>query len=151
MNSKLESAEMSGSLAFEMRIIVCGSRKYADKDAVFSALDLLHGGRRICLVIHGAASGADRLADEWAHANGVPVDRNPVRREDWESMGLAAGPARNRRMLDTCRPDAVVAFPGDEGTSSMVELAQKAGVKVWFPMGRESVKRRKRRKKGNDI
>ncbi|MEM9912925.1 MAG: hypothetical protein AAF922_19365 [Pseudomonadota bacterium] len=45
-------------------------------------------------------------------------------------MGRAAGPIRNKEMLDEGCPDLVVAFPGGRGTANMVKQAQAAGVEV---------------------
>lgn len=54
-----------------MRIIVCGGRDYVDQAAAFNALDRAHQHRRIDLVIHGAARGADTLAGAWAASRGI--------------------------------------------------------------------------------
>lgn len=112
-----------------MKMIVCGGRNYADKDAVFNALDRADSKRRITLVIHGAMSGADTLAAQWAHIRCVPYMAMPA---DWEAFGPAAGPRRNQQMLDQV-VDGVIAFPGGKGTGDMVSRAKKAGVPVWQP------------------
>ena len=49
---------------------------------------------------------------------------------DWEKHGRAAGPIRNKLMLDEGRPDLVVAFPGGRGTANMVKQASAASVEV---------------------
>lgn len=48
---------------------------------------------------------------------------------NWEAFGAAAGPVRNRWMLDL-EPDLVIAFPGGKGTKNMIEQAKKRGVPV---------------------
>lgn len=118
----------------EMKVLVCGGRKYDDANTFFRVMDFLHettSGDGISpgftLVIHGGAPGADSLADRWARARGVPVEAHPA---DW-SLGRSAGPARNRRMLAR-KPDLVIAFPGGRGTAHMVSIARKAGVEVWM-------------------
>ena len=49
---------------------------------------------------------------------------------EWKKHGKAAGPIRNRKMLQDGKPDLVLAFPGGRGTANMVELATDAGIRV---------------------
>lgn len=111
-------------------IIVCGGRDYTDRAAVFAALDRAHAKRPLVAVVHGAATGADALADEWAKARGVTRFPCPA---DWKLDGRAAGPKRNQFMLDCFQPFGVVAFPGGAGTADLVRRARAAGVPVWEP------------------
>jgi hypothetical protein len=103
-----------------MRVLVCGSRKYSDYSFLSSVLDTLNRDNDITLIIHGAASGADSLADRWAGTNNIPVRAFPA---DWVRHGRAAGPLRNKKMLDEGQPDVVIAFPGHKGTRNMVAQA----------------------------
>ena len=114
-----------------MKVLVCGGRDYKDQDAMYSALDRAHAKRPIGIVIHGGARGADALADEWAKSRGV---LRAVVEALWDKQGRAAGPRRNSGML-TLVPDAVIAFPGGDGTADMVSQATKVGVVVWRPYG----------------
>lgn len=109
-----------------LRLIVCGGRDYADRDHVFATLDHIHAQRNIALIIEGGATGADRLAREWAQDRGVPFRTEPA---NWTQFGRAAGPLRNARML-ALEPDGVVAFPGGRGTENMVRQAEEDGVPV---------------------
>ena len=106
-----------------MKVLVCGGRYYADRLRVDQVLCDLKPEK----VIHGAAQGADTLAAEWALDMGVPVEAYPA---DWERHGRAAGPIRNRHMLEDSCPDVVVAFPGGKGTADMVKRAKARGVRV---------------------
>lgn len=110
------------------RVLVCGGRRFDDEGMFLSAMNqaLIAVWDQIT-VIHGAASGADSLADKWARLLGWPVLEFPA---DWQAHGKAAGPIRNQRMLDEGRPDLVVAFPGGRGTADMVRRAKAAGVEV---------------------
>ncbi len=110
-----------------MRILVCGGRDFADSEKLATVLDALHGQYTISVLIHGTASGADTLAGEWAASRGIPVQEFPA---NWEGEGRAAGPIRNKRMLDEGRPDLVIAMPGGRGTANMVSQARSAGVPV---------------------
>jgi hypothetical protein len=110
----------------KQRVLVCGGRDYNDRDRVFSILDVAHAANPIIELIHGAASGADKLADEWADGK-VAIHAFPA---PWETLGHRAGPIRNQKMLDEGKPDMVIAFPGGAGTADMVKRAEKAGVPV---------------------
>jgi hypothetical protein len=108
------------------RAIVCGGRHFADRTALFQALDLLHELRSFAEIIHGAAAGADSLAGEWARARGVKETRVPA---EWDRFGRAAGFWRNKAMLDL-NPDVIIAFAGGKGTQNMIDLADDAGFQV---------------------
>ena len=113
------------------KVLVTGSRELKNYQGVYDALDEIYAKHYPLIVIHGAAQGADLFADTWAvHRSGVTVVRVPA---DWDNDGRAAGPIRNERMLEL-NPDIVVAFfqegAKNYGTSHMVGLAHKAGIKV---------------------
>lgn len=108
-----------------MRILVCGGRDYDNDELVDYNLDgLKHDGM---VIIQGGARGADKLAKAWAYYNKVTCEEYKA---DWKTHGNAAGPIRNRLMIDDGKPDLVIAFPGGKGTANMVSLAQKAGIKT---------------------
>jgi hypothetical protein len=112
-----------------MRLIVCGGRNYKDRGNVFRKLDQLHRDYRITEVIDGACTngGADLLAHQWAMARKINSTRVPA---NWQGLGRRAGMARNHDML-RMQPDAVAAFPGGTGTRNMVDIALKAGIRVF--------------------
>lgn len=112
-----------------MKVLVCGGRDFDDAQFVWSSLRAAHAKRPITLLIHGAAPGADLLAEQWAGATGVNYAAVPAL---WAMHGKAAGPRRNRAML-LLEPDGVIAFPGGKGTADMVAAAEAAGIKVWQP------------------
>ncbi len=111
-----------------MKVLVCGGRKYFDKESLFTVLDRLNIGH----VVHGGAPGADSFADTWALWNKVEVT---TYKADWQRYGKAAGPIRNERMLREAAPDAVVAFEGGAGTADMVRRALQAGVLCFRVVG----------------
>lgn len=115
-----------------MRLLACGGRDYRNAAAVEHALTVIHARRGITLLIEGGATGADRLARQWAERNGVPVQTYEA---DWKTYGRRAGPLRNHYMLVDGKPDGVVAFPGGRGTADMIQQAERAGVKVWCTGG----------------
>ena len=115
-----------------MRVSVCGGRDYDDRAGLFETMDLLHGRLGITCVIQGGASGADQLAYEWAASRMIMVENVPA---DRKKHGRAAGPIRNRAMLDL-KPAVVVAFPGGRGTADMMRQAREARVPVYRPIYR---------------
>jgi hypothetical protein len=60
----------------------------------------------------------------------------------WEKYGLAAGPIRNQEMLDTYKPDLVVAFHNDiehsKGTKDMITRAMNYGIEYKIIKEKES-------------
>ena len=108
-------------------LLVCGGRTFADREKLFSILDAAHAANPIEYLVHGCAPGADTLADEWAKARGVPVEKYPAL---WDVHGRKAGPIRNQLMLDDGQPDIVVAFAGGIGTADMVRRAKAANIPV---------------------
>jgi hypothetical protein len=116
-----------------MRVLVCGGRDYNNRDHVFNTLTQIDATRGpITCVIHGAATGADHEGMIWAqmmHESGRVIAHAPFA-ADWRAHEKAAGPIRNRRMLDEGKPDVVLAFPGGRGTADIVRQARAAGVEV---------------------
>lgn len=117
-----------------VRVLVCGSRTwstYGFQAAVLSGVDTYLNG---AVIIHGAASGADRYADKWAKENGKVVGENLLPfPADWDAFGKRAGYIRNQQMLDDGRPGVVLAFVDkplaeSKGTKMMVDIASTAGV-----------------------
>jgi len=111
----------------DMRVLVCGGRNYNDSIRISTVLTELDLTRPFTALIHGGASGADRIAGKWATAGGLTVESYPA---EWGKFGYAAGPKRNAQMLAEGKPDIVVAFPGGKGTADMVRRAKAAGVEV---------------------
>lgn len=110
-----------------MRLLVCGSRDYKDKESLETILDNFNRSVEISVLIHGGSRGADSLAGKWATNNNIPVR---VFYAQWKIHGLAAGPIRNHQMLNEGQPDLVIAFPGGTGTNDMVSKAEAAGIPV---------------------
>lgn len=116
-----------------MNVVVCGSRDLVDPSPIDFMLNSLREGYGESLhVICGGARGADSIAYGWAVEHGVSYR---VFMADWETHGKAAGPIRNKRMLEEGQPNLVLAFTNDlsksAGTRNMVALARDAGVPAW--------------------
>lgn len=108
--------------------IICGGRDFDNQvmfDGAMRDITTLRGLPD--KVVHGAARGADTLADRWARKMGLEVI--PVE-ADWKAHSGAAGPIRNQKMIDDYKPHAVVAFPGGSGTRNMTNKARAGGIEV---------------------
>lgn len=118
-----------------MRILITGSRDFTNRQLVEAAMVEAVAAspdwpRFTPTVIHGCARGADRIANRIAANRNFNIERYPA---DWERLGNAAGPIRNREMLAT-GVDICLAFykrgAKNIGTRDMVRLCKRAGVSV---------------------
>lgn len=132
-----------------MRILVAGGREYNNRGLIATICEgaLIRSMQRndpALTVINGLAKGADSIADQWArvkilcnfvlrfqHHSVYPVFLEGYA-ADWENHHKAAGPIRNKRMLDEGKPDIVYAFSNDitnsKGTANMITQSKKAKV-----------------------
>ena len=124
-----------------MIVAVTGGRDYANQARVDEGLDTVHGMTPITLLIHGAASGADTLAADWAERHGIPVKAFPARWDDLDAKpcrirlntfrkpyNALAGFTRNLQMLREGEPDLLVVFPGGSGTDHCHANALNMGI-----------------------
>lgn len=111
-------------------VLVCGGRKTKLEDEIIIHLDAVLNKHPEMTLLHGGAPGTDTIAEKWAKERQVMSIRVPAK---WNEHKMAAGPIRNKRMLDM-KPDAVVAFPGGAGTAHMVKIAKEANVPIWHPI-----------------
>jgi len=139
-----------------MIVLVCGGRDFTKKMLLNQTLDSIDQEHKIVGLVHGMAPGADTLASQWMDAKikeefhtcwlrrqACPktyrvhgLQYHPERwmcgyPANWTRDGKAAGPIRNKLMLDN-HPGIVlvVAFAGGRGTRNMVEQASKRGIQI---------------------
>lgn len=104
--------------------LICGGRDFIDDKLFAEAMsDLVGMFGMPYRIVHGAARGADSLADDWGRRHALEVIRCPA---NWQlhDKGLA-GSIRNEDMLLKYKPSRVIAFPGGSGTADMVWRARK--------------------------
>jgi hypothetical protein len=108
-----------------MKLLVCGSRDIIDTPRIYAEIERL----KPKAIVQGAARGVDSIAGLYAIEHGLA---NIEVAANWDFYRKAAGPIRNRWMLNFCQPDLVLAFPSEDsiGTRNMMEIAAKAGVEV---------------------
>ena len=110
------------------RVLVCGGRNFTNHDLLFKVLDNI----KPQFIIHGGASGADSLADQYARMHKIPLQTFHA---EWKKYKRPkgknpAGMIRNKKMLSEGQPTLVVVFPGGDGTKDMLQLARKACVPI---------------------
>ncbi len=117
-----------------MKVLVCGAaprrrtgdRGWTKREAI--GRELIERPP-LTIIIEGEAEGADLLARDVAEELGFPVEPYPA---EWKRYGRAAGPIRNRQMLDEGQPDLVLAFHANiaasTGTADMLGQAKKRGI-----------------------
>jgi hypothetical protein len=122
-----------------VRIIVCGSRDWDDRETLDSHLESLRNqahinfGSRDIVIVHGACpfGGADRLAEEWAIRNLAGFEPHPPK-----VRGTAGFHARNQAMADAGAwlcvgfTDGRDPERGTWGTGDMFSRALAAGIPV---------------------
>lgn len=106
-----------------MKVVVTGSRDWADYDCIHERLEKLP---KDSVIIQGGCRGADSLAYKAALHLGLGTH---VMLADWNKFGRRAGPIRNRRMLAE-HPDLVIAFclNSSAGTMDCYNAARAMGL-----------------------
>lgn len=108
-----------------MKVLVCGSRGWKDREVIRNRLELLPKGSRI---IHGGAEGADMMAGKEASRLHFWVS---AYFPDYETHGKRAPLLRNNKMLDQ-KPDLVLCFWDGKspGTRYTLARAKRLGIPV---------------------
>lgn len=114
-----------------MRVIVCGSPHYRNRDFIFSSLDRVHRKGSLSYLIREDERGVSQIAGEWAQsrlvgsicfakARAIPGSGCPIDQMFSDS--------------NLGRPDALIAFVGDEERETkIINRALASGLKVWRP------------------
>lgn len=110
-----------------MKILICGDRKWISYLEIKKVLNTFDKGT---VIVHGCCRGADYIAGVVAKDLGLAVIEVPA---EWQKYGKAAGPVRNKKMLDM-GVSQVFAFHNNldesKGTKNMVEQAKSVGIPV---------------------
>lgn len=139
------SSEPGSGPAHSLVIAAGGGRDLAwSHQRVAAELLARSGGRLVHLVLHGGARGADAAIARAAHQLGWCSLVMPA---EWGRHGRAAGPIRNRELLEQAIARAVahtspgsiasvlvVAFPGGAGTASLVQQARRMASRSPVPI-----------------
>ena len=123
-----------------MKVIVAGGRDFKDYELLKCTLDNFQQEYgNITEVISGTTKGVDKLGEQFANENNIPIKRFVP---DWEGLGKKAGHVRNRLMGDYAKEHngMLVAFwdKQSKGTKGMIDYATKIGLKsvvVYYNVG----------------
>lgn len=127
----MENAELSQEISKPaFRLIVAGSRRFANYQAVSLVLDKMLEEKKKThrvIIVSGAAQGPDTLGRAYALEHGFPLE---IYEADWDNVGRSAGYRRNEEMGRVS--DALLAFWDlkSTGTKHMIEWMHKAGKPV---------------------
>lgn len=115
----------------DYRVIVAGGRDFSDEKYLNESLEALREEYLEIEIVSGHANGADKLAEEYAKRLGLELKVFPA---DWKKYGRAAGPIKNKEMLEYILegdPIVVAFWDGQSrGTKDMISKAKEAGVDV---------------------
>ena len=109
-----------------IRIVVGGCRYYNDYSLFCKFVDtclLKIKDSYDIIILSGHCSGVDAMAERYADENNYDLEIYPA---DWEKHGKAAGPLRNKKMVE--KSDCVVAFwdGKSRGTKSLIDYAKRS-------------------------
>jgi hypothetical protein len=138
-----------------MRIVVTGFRNWKTRRRIWD--ELAHwdwiSGRRLEVAVGDCETGVDEYTRQWVRHAGrqdlckvycAGVSESPDLPasyvSSWVTNGKAAGPIRNKAMIDTWQPLVVLAFlhPDSKGAVGCAEYARLQGIQVidfWEPRG----------------
>lgn len=118
-------------------ILVTGGRDLQNQALVFYGLrqklkevKAREGLNRLVVVQGGCPTGADYHARTWCRKSQTACISIPAQ---WFVAGTAAGPMRNREMLEWFpQIEEVLVFPGGRGTADMAEVATLKGYRTLY-------------------
>ncbi|MGM9508819.1 SLOG family protein [Larkinella sp. GY13] len=110
-----------------MKTAIIGSRTATD--ASYETLKQTADELGVTEIISGGATGADTLAERYAQETGKPLT---VFKADWNHHGKAAGPIRNRQIIEGA--DLVLALwdGQSKGTADSLKKAKALGKRTWI-------------------
>ncbi len=119
-----------------LRVLFCGTRE--GSTAVCFEDFILFEFKQLPLdsvIVHGGCKGIDLFVNDLAKEQNIKTESFPVTSAEWNELGLAAGPLRNQKMLET-RIDYVIAFHPDiiasKGTKDMMNRAWRSEIPVYI-------------------
>jgi YspA, cpYpsA-related SLOG family len=109
------------------KVLISGDRTWEAKHIIMQVLQ----ETKPKIIVQGGQRGADLLARDCAIKLGIESRQYTAQ---WELYGRAAGPLRNREMIEKEKPEVVLAFHDNieksKGTRNMIMLANNRGIPV---------------------
>lgn len=110
---------------------IVGWRNMSDYDYFCKVVDQYYIGSmpHFDAIVSGGAPGADTLAEQYAKQHAISII---VFNANWEQFGRAAGPLRNKQIVEFA--DMMIAFlaEGSKGTANSISLAKSKGIPVFI-------------------
>lgn len=118
------------------RLLICGGRDFDNYNMLDFSIDKILAQNKLSYdqieVVSGHADGADTLGELYAKKHNINLKTFPA---DWSNYGRAAGPIRNKQMIDYIKngPAVVAAFvsPKSIGTKNTIALAKQENIKTY--------------------
>lgn len=112
--------------------MICGGRDFSNKELCFSSIQKFIEEENLdysqIIILEGECpTGADSFAKEFAILHNILFEKYPA---DWKKYGKAAGPIRNKEMVNNC--DCCLAFWNykSKGTKSSIDYCKQSNKKV---------------------
>jgi YspA, cpYpsA-related SLOG family len=102
-----------------MKTAIIGSRNIQNYDLLKQVVK----GLPITAVISGGAAGVDKMAEQYAHENNLPLTVLPA---DWASYGKKAGMIRNAEIVKQAEQVIAIWDGQSRGTAATINMAKKA-------------------------
>ena len=105
-----------------MKTAIIGTRTFENYDQLCQIIGNLEN--KPTEIISGGATGADALAERYATDNNLPLT---IHLANWKEYGKAAGPIRNKSIIEEC--EQLIAFwdGQSKGTNNTIKTAQAKG------------------------
>ena len=118
-----------------VRIIIAGGRDFNDSKLFEEKTTEILAQYEDIELVSGHARGADAMAEKYANDMGIRVKVMPA---EWNKYGKAAGPIRNKQMLDYALEEVAVLIAfwdgSSKGTKDMINRAREYGAKCHIVM-----------------
>ncbi len=115
-----------------MSAVITGGRNYVMTASDYVFLENVLSILGASAILTGGTRGVDAQVAAWATRRNMPVE---TIRPDWRKDGDAAPLRAKARLAEGA--NAVIAFPGAEGTAGMVDQARRMGLPVHESPGRQ--------------
>lgn len=109
------------------RVIIAGSRSAVYSKELGDKVMYLLKDLTDLEIVSGTARGADKIGEQIAKNNNIPVKRFPA---DWDKHGKSAGVLRNREMAQYGTHLILIWDGVSKGSKSMLEEARKRGLHI---------------------
>ena len=111
------------------RIVIGGYRNFNNYEIFKDFVDLCIRDKSEITILSGHCKGTDLMAERYAKEKGLVLEIYPA---DWKKYGKAAGPIRNKQMVENA--DTVIAFVSEtaSGTKNLIENAKKLNKELFI-------------------